>query len=158
MNREKVFPLGFPILFVKFGLCLTSFLLHFLPPFLRFVHPLYCWQLCVSASEHCALNIRRRRHTGNTLPHSMISISASLQRLLIPVWRNDSIFQNTVKQLNYIIKQNIGVHFTQAIENTGWLPKISCQGSAYQDNQAEELDSKPLVQVAILICCGHNEA
>lgn len=38
------------------------------------------------------------------------------------------------------------VNFTQALEHVGWPSRIPSQGSAYQEDQAEELeaDSRPL--------------
>lgn len=98
LNGGDVFPFGFPILLVVFRLRLTSFSLHFLTPSLSFFfHPLcrLC-QMCV-IFQHWALNTRLERRVANTLPPSVISISVRLWRLLIPVWRNNSVFQNTVR-------------------------------------------------------------
>lgn len=63
-------------------------------------------------------------------------------------------------QLNYINKQNIRINFTSAMEHFGWPSAIPSQGSAYQDDQTEELetDSRPFWGLAVLICCGHSEA
>lgn len=42
-------------------------------------------------------------------------------------------------------KENTGVHFSYAVEHFGWPSTIPSQGSAYQDDQVEglETDSRP---------------